>query len=167
MTTRLGNASTARRRTSMTSLIGLLSVMALVAGCACSAASPAVHTDPTVAAIRHVIAQDNTFGGGGNPFSRVVVDPKRADGTSLSAATKAAIVSELADLGDVEVSTSKVLDGEASIQVGAVVTTPTGVDIKVNMYCGNVCGLFATFTLVQWPGGGWTVTGTRGPIAVA
>ena len=120
MTTRLGNASTARRRTSMKSLIGLLSVVALVAGCACSAASPPVHTDPTVAVIRHVIAQDNTFGGGGNPFSRVVVDPKRADGASLSAATKAAIVSELADLGDVEVSASKVLDGEASAYRDAV-----------------------------------------------
>lgn len=155
------------RRRSVMSLIGLASVLALVAGCGCSPVPPPVHTDPTVAVIRHVVAEANTFGGGGNPFSRVVIAPKRLDGSKLSPDTKSAITAELADLGDIEVSTSKVRNGEASIKVGAVVTTSKGATIEVSMYCGNVCGQYATFVLQQGPGGAWSVTGTTGPIAVS
>ena len=157
---------TSRRRLA-TSLAGLAAVLALVAGCACSAAPPPVHTDPSVAVIRHVLVNDNTFGTNRNPFSRVVVSPQRTNGTQLSAATKAAITTQLRDLGDVKVSTAKVSAGQAGIRLGSVVPTSKGVNIKVDMYCGNVCGLQATYKLVKGPNGGWAVTGTTEPVAVS
>ena len=155
------------RRRMAASFAGLAAVLALIAGCACSAAPAPIHTDPSVAVIRHVLVKDNTFGVNRNPFSRVMISPKRTDGTQLSSATKAAINSQLRDLGDVKVSTRKASGNEASIQLGRVVTTSSGVNINVSMYCGNVCGLDATYTLVKWPGGGWTVTGTTGPVGMA
>lgn len=157
---------TSRRRMA-TAVGGLMAVLALVAGCACSAAPPPVHTDPSVAVIRHVLVKDNTFGGNGNPFSRVMVSPKRLDGTQLSPTTKAAINGQLRDLGDVKVSTRKVSGNEAGIRLGQVVTTTRGVNIRVVMNCGNVCGLEATYKLVKSPNGGWTVTGTTGPVGVS
>ena len=155
------------RRRMAASFAGLAAVLALIAGCACSAAPPPVHTDPSVAVIRHVLVKDNTFGANKNPFSRVAVSPKRTDGKQLSSATKAAINAQLRDLGDVKVSARKVSGNEASIRLGRVVTTSSGVNINVTMYCGNVCGLDATYTLVRGPNGGWSVAGTTGPVGMA
>ena len=160
--------SRARRRM-IVSILGLASVLALVAGCACSTVPPRLHTDPTVAVVRHVIAIDNTFAGGGNPFSRVLVSPKRLDGSSLSSATKSAINSELSDLGDVKVSSASpnTRAREAQISVGKVVRTSTGVVIEARMNCGELCALRATYELTKGAGGGWTVTGRRGPVMVS
>ena len=167
MTTRTEVQNNGVRRRSLASPDGLDAVLSMVTGCGCSATPPPVHSDPTVAVIRHVVAEANTFGGGGNPFSRVVIAPKRLNGTNLSSSTKAAINAQLRDLGRIEVSTAKIRDGEAAIRVGAVVQTARGVNIEADLYCGNVCGQSATFTLARGAGGGWRVTGTTGAISVS
>ena len=159
------NPSGRVRRRSIASFVGLISVLALVAGCGCSVAPPPVHTDPSVAVIRSVlgdVARDVGFGN--NPYSRVVISLKRADGSPLSARIKTAIARELQDLGDIEVTTSKVRSGEASIELGRVVETSKEARITVELVCGSMCGRYGTYTLEQGAAGGWVVTGVSGLI---
>lgn len=59
------------------------------------------------------------------------------------------------------------IDGAAIFTLAPIeMVDATTAHVGANMWCGGLCGLWATF-VVELIDGAWTVTGTDGPIAVS
>lgn len=91
-------------------------------------------------------------------------------------AEQAAILSELADVGDARfVADAKQvedrifegeLQGTGLLTVGEIDGDGDRVEVGGRSYCGGVCAHFMTLVLER-TADGWTVTGTTGPVSIA
>ena len=126
-----------------------------------------------------LLTTENSFGGGGNPFDRVLVGEFVGGARSrpLSSTAVEMITAELGPGADVEV----VPDAEATIAelfeqdatgiaVVAIDDMRVGVqtaEVDLTMWCGSLCGVALTYEAEYRDAGGWTILGPVGPIAVS
>ncbi len=133
-----------------------------------------------------LVTKDNTFGGGGSPFAELLVqtglDPAAGSGVqgaearSLTDEERTAIEAALTPIAPVrwiddpdEWRTDDlmpVVEGSAILGVGPITFDDQGALVPMSMWCGGLCGTWFTYRVVE-ADGGWTVTGTEGPIAVS
>lgn len=137
------------------------------------------------AALKALVEDDNTFGGGGNPFNELLVqsslDPTAGsrglvDDRPLTAGEQAAIEAALSPLAPVrwiddpdEWRTEDLrptIDGAAILGVGEITYDENGALVPMSMWCGGLCGTWFTYR-VSPSAAGWEVVGIEGPIAVS
>jgi hypothetical protein len=174
-----------------------IAALAMVAA-ACTSTEPATTIPPGdssadtaeiyAAALRQLVVDDNTFGGGGNPFSELLVQASfdSAAGTAtpgaqglarpLSDAERAAIEAALTPIAPMrwiddvaEWRTDDlmpVVEGSAILGVGPIAFDDQGALVPMSMWCGGLCGTWFTYRMVDTDQG-WVVSGIEGPIAVS
>ena len=54
----------------------------------------------------------------------------------------------------------------AVVTLGTVVPRGEGAEVGVHLWCGNVCGIWSTYSLAEAEGA-WEVTGTVGPVGIS
>lgn len=169
-------------------------------GTACSSTEPAT-TIPSgdasantaeiyAVALHELVVADNTFGGGGNPFSELLVL------TTLDAAAGAGYIQEgstdgIRPLSDDERKAIEdalsplagirwiddaaewrtddlmpVIERSAILGVGSITFDGDGALVPISMWCGGLCGTWFTYRVIQ-SDQGWIVAGIEGPIAVS
>jgi hypothetical protein len=174
----------------MNRVIALIAVIALtVAACGSDEEAAGSESGEIYAAsLRELVTVDNTFGGGGSPFSELLVqkDLDPAAGTAvpdstaetrpLTEAERNAIEAALSPIASVrwiddaaEWRTDDlmpVVEGSAILGVGPITMDDDGALVPVSMWCGGLCGTWFTYRVIQ-SDGGWAVSGIEGPIAVS
>ena len=163
----------------------MLTSVALLA-VACGTPSPAGSGSSDSAAIyaaslHQLVTEDNTFGGGGNPFTEFLVNTNQEPGEggetrALTDEERSAVEAKLATLAPVrwiddpeEWRTDDlipVVEGSAILGVGPITFEEDGALVPMSMWCGGVCGTWFTYRLAVVEGE-WAVTGIEGPIAVS
>jgi len=171
-------------------LIAYTIVLALfVAACGTSDPADGSSTSDSAAiyaiSLEKLVTDENGFGGGGNPFSELLVltslDPGAGSGEpgeirALTEDEMAAIEAALAPHGTVrwiddadEWRTSDlmpVVEGSAILGVGPIAFDDQGALVPMSMWCGGLCGTWFTYRVVD-SDAGWVVQGVEGPIAVS
>lgn len=166
----------------------LFSVLAIVmAACGSGDAESSDSADILAATALHMATDANTFEAG-HRFTEVLVvdrvvpdagDPMNAEdsGDRLTEDERSAIRSVLEAESRVQFISSPddfrtddlrpTIDGAAIFTLAPIqMIDDTTAHVSASMWCGGVCGLWATF-VVELVGSEWTVTGTDGPIAVS
>lgn len=169
-------------------LIAYAIVLALFVA-ACGTSDPADDTSDSAAiyavSLEQLVIDDNTFGGGGSPFTELLVQSSLDRGAgsgepgeirALTEDEMAAIEATLAPHGTVrwiddadEWRTSDlmpVVEGSAILGVGPITLDDQGALVPMSMWCGGLCGTWFTYRVID-SDAGWTVQGVEGPIAVS
>lgn len=150
--------------------------------------SPGNTAEIYATALRQLVIDDNTFGGGGNPFSEFLVlamtDPGAGavnDGSAqgnrpLSDEERAAIEAALTPIAPMRwiedaaewrtEDLMPVVEGSAILGVGPITFDDDGALVPMSMWCGGLCGTWFTYRMVDTDQG-WVVSGIEGPIAVS
>ena len=139
-------------------------------------------------ALNQLVTEDNGFGGGGNPFSELLVQTSLDPAAGLAGASaqdevrpltaeeRSAIEMALAPIAPVrwiddpdEWRTEDLLavvEGSAILGVGPITFDDGGALVPMSMWCGGLCGTWFTYRVVQ-SDEAWLVSGVEGPIAVS
>lgn len=178
-------------------LLASIAALALFVA-ACSSTEPSTTIPPGdssadtaeiyAVALRQMVVDDNTFGGGGNPFSEFLVqaglDP--AAGTAapgaqdleqpLSDEERRVIEAALTPIAPMRwiddpaewrtEDLMPVVEGSAILGVGPITFDDDGALVPMSMWCGGLCGTWFTYRVVE-SDQGWVVSGIEGPIAVS
>ena len=131
------------------------------------------------AAVLRLLTVDNSFGGSGNPFDRVLVAEfiggyrnrplgSFAVATIASELTPAAPVEVVADAGD---EISKLFEADAT-GIAVVAVDDMRVDFRtaevdLTMWCGTLCGVILTYAAEHTDVSGWVILGPVGEVAVS
>lgn len=138
--------------------------------------------------VRQLVEDDNTFGGGGNPFSELLLqtslDPSAGSASPggggavrpLSEAERTAIEEALSPIAPMrwiddpdEWRTDDlmpVVEGSAILGVGPITFDDEGALVPMSMWCGGLCGTWFTYRVAQGDGE-WVVLDIEGPVAVS
>jgi len=141
-------------------------------------------------ALHELVTDDNTFGGGGNPFSELLVltalDAAAGAGyiregstggiRPLSDGERSAIEAALSPLAPVRWiddaaawrtdEMMPVVEGSAILSVGSITFDGDGALVPMSMWCGGLCGTWFNYRVIQ-SDQGWIVAGIEGPIVVS
>lgn len=133
--------------------------------------------DLIAAALKRLLTEDNSFGGI-DVFDDIrVVTVIGADaGQPLKGLDLELIADTLSELGAVS------FIGDAAAEIDGLFQDPPGgvavvsvddflllddrAEVKLSLWCGSLCAVFLTYEAIPVDGG-WAITGTTGPIAVA
>lgn len=139
------------------------------------------------AAIRHLVAEDHTFGDVPPPFTAYLIQERldpfagaptggRAELRLLTDAERAAIQVALQDFGPVrwisdpdEWRTDDLMPkiaGSVILGVGEPEISGDTALVPMSLWCSGLCGTWLTYR-VELIDGSWQVTGTEGPIAIS
>ena len=136
--------------------------------------------------LRHLVTDDNSFVGEGNPFSHLLVqsslDPEAGLGgpagetRPLSDEERSAIEAALSPLAAlrwiddpeewITADLMPIVEGSAILGVGPITFDDDGALVPMSMWCGGLCGTWFTYRVAE-SDGGWVVVGVEGPIAVS
>ena len=136
-------------------------------------------------ALVRLVTVDNTFGEGFR-FTEVLVQsatdpgaggPERAGARrTLTEAERAGIEQALATVGEYRwiddpdqwrtADLMPVVEGSAIVGVGEIRLQNGDALVPVSLWCGGLCGLWATYRLTRTDGK-WTVVGFEGPVAIS
>lgn len=128
--------------------------------------------------LRSLVEEDNTFGGGGNPFAELFVlssldataGASVAEPRALTEEERAAIETTLAPLAPVTFvegpDAVPIGEGAALLGVGAIEFDDKGALVPMSMVCGDLCGTWFTYRVAA-SDAGWAVIEIEGPIAVS
>ncbi len=138
--------------------------------------------------LHRLVTDDNSFSGGGNPFSELLVqtslDPSAGSAVPsaqnevrpLTAEERSAIEIALAPIApmrwidDADAWRTEdllpVVEGSAILGVGSITFDDAGALVPMSMWCGGLCGTWFTYRVTQTDEV-WVVSGIEGPIAVS
>ncbi len=136
-------------------------------------------------ALARLVTADNTFGEGFR-FSEILIqsstDPeaggpdRQAGRRALTDAERAGIEAALAPLGSLRwiddpdrwrtPDLQPRIEGSAIVGVGEIRLQDGDVLVPVSLWCGGLCGLWATYRLTR-DGDGWKVVGFDGPVTIS
>jgi hypothetical protein len=175
-------------------IVSLLAVLAAACGSAESTTtippgdSSADTAEIYAVALRQMVVDENTFGGGGNPFSEFLVQAGLDPAAGTAAPGVQDLVRPLSDeeRGAIETALTPiapmrwiddpaewrtedlmaVVEGSAILGVGPITFDDDGALVPMSMWCGGLCGTWFTYRVVD-SDQGWVVSGIEGPIAVS
>ena len=167
-------------------VVGVLLSVTACAGGTTSTDSASDSAAIYAVSLRHLVTDDNSFVGEGNPFSHLLVqsslDPEAGLGgpagetRPLSDEERSAIEAALTPLAPTrwiddpaEWRTDElmpVIEGSAILGVGPITFDDDGALVPMSMWCGGTCGTWFTYRVAQLDDV-WTVVDIEGPIAVS
>lgn len=139
-------------------------------------------------ALRQMVVDDNTFGGGGNPFAEFLMQTSLDPAAGTAAPGAQDLVRPLGDeeRSAIEATLTPIapmrwiddpdawrtddlmpaVEGSAILGVGPITFDDGGALVPMSMWCGGLCGTWFTYRVIQ-SDDGWVVSGIEGPIAVS
>jgi hypothetical protein len=170
----------------ITLVIALAVVLVSCGGGDTAAERPSDTAAIYAASLRALVEDDNTFGGGGNPFTELLVqtsldptagfDAPETETRPLTDEERATIEAALAALAPdrwiddpAEWRTEDLqptIEGAAILSVGEITFDDAGALVPMALWCGGLCGTWFNYRVAE-ADTGWYVVDVEGPVAVS